>query len=91
MIMRYFYYLFFGTLLFLPNNVYSQSSLLESVKRSPKEALSLCQDFRQLNSKGISVNSNQSLEQIAKKRNLSIIDAEILSMYVVGLHCPDVK
>ena len=89
--MRYIYYLIFVSLLFLPNNVYAQSSLLESVKRSPKEAMSLCQGFRELNSKGISVNSEQALAQIAKKRNLSMIDAEILSMYVVGLHCPDVK
>tara|TARA_Y100001968_G_C19229222_1_gene653625 strand:- start:252 stop:518 length:267 start_codon:yes stop_codon:yes gene_type:complete len=69
---------------------YSQSNLLESVKRNPEEALALCSSFRKLNSKGISASSDQSIQAISKKRNLNKIDAEILSMYVRGLHCPDV-
>ena len=69
---------------------YSQSNLLESVKRNPEEALALCSSFRELNEKGISASSEQSIKAISKKRNLNKIDAEILSMYVRGLHCPDV-
>ena len=90
-IMRSLYFLIFGTLLFSSNSVYSQSNLLESVKRSPKEAALICKSFRELNSKGISANSEKAIKQIANKKNLTMIDAEILSMYVIGLHCPNVK
>ena len=70
--------------------VNAQSNLLESVKRNPEEAISLCSEFRSLNSQGISASSKQAIMSIAKKRKLKEIDAEILSMYVRGLHCPDV-
>ena len=78
--------LFFGS----TTVAYSQSSLLESVKRNPAEANALCSRFRSLNSQGISASSKQSIQEISLKRNLNEIDAEILSMYVRGLHCPDV-
>ena len=68
----------------------AQSVLLESVKRNPEDALALCQKFRDLNSEGISASSAEALEIISKQRNLSKIDAEILSMYVIGLNCPDI-
>ncbi len=71
--------------------VLAQSTLLESVKRNPEEALALCKEFRYLNSRGVSANSKQALKKISQQRNLSIIDAEILSMYVIGLNCPDVR
>jgi len=45
-------------LLFLFSNslypVFSQSNLLESVKKNPSEAKNLCNKFREFNSKGIS-------------------------------------
>ncbi len=68
----------------------AQSSLLESVKNNPSEAQALCSKFRKLNSQGISASSTQSISSISSQRNLSEIDAEILSMYVRGIHCPDV-
>ncbi|WP_320664209.1 hypothetical protein [Prochlorococcus sp. MIT 1223] len=68
----------------------AQSTLLESVKRNPKEAIALCSKFKALNAKGISASSKESILSISRKRNLSSIDAEIISMYVRGLHCPDV-
>ena len=68
----------------------AQSNLLENVKRNPAEAISLCSTFRELNSKGVSASSKESIIAISKKRNLNNIDAEILSMYVRGMHCPDV-
>tara|TARA_Y100001968_G_scaffold65977_1_gene56771 strand:- start:7178 stop:7444 length:267 start_codon:yes stop_codon:yes gene_type:complete len=71
--------------------VYAQSSLLEGVKRNPKEALALCKEFKSLNSRGISASSKGSIMAISRKRKLSTVDAEILSMYVRGLHCPEVN
>ena len=69
----------------------AQSNLLESVKRNPKEAMELCSKFKNLNARGISANSKETITDIARKRNLSEIDAEILSIYVIGLHCPEIK
>ncbi len=73
------------------HGVKAQSTLLESVKRNPKEAIALCKHFKSLNSQGISASSEESIQEISKKRNLNATDAEILSIYVIGLHCPDVS
>jgi len=55
-------------LLFLFTNslypVYSQSNLLESVKKNPNEARNICNKFRELNSKGISASSDKAIEYI---------------------------
>ncbi len=75
----------------MPNKIQAQSALLESVKRNPQEAKELCNRFKELNSQGISANSDITLQEVANKKNLSKLDAEILSMYVIGLNCPDVK
>ena len=69
----------------------AQSSLLESVKGNPEEALALCSEFKALNTKGISATSTIAITDVANKRNLSPTDAEILSTYVIGLNCPDVR
>ena len=69
----------------------AQSSLLENVKKNPKEAEVLCKQFRNLNAKGISASSKATIDQISSQRNLSGTDAEILSIYVIGLYCPDVN
>ena len=69
---------------------YSQSSLLESVKRNPGEAMEMCKNFKSLNAKGISAGSKQVIQEISFQKNLSQTDAEILSIYVIGLNCPDV-
>ena len=66
-----------------------QSRLLESVKRNPGEAQSICQNFKRLNNKNISASSPQSIQQISDQKNISKVDAEILSMYVRGLYCPE--
>ena len=68
----------------------AQSSLLENVKKNPNEARSICQEFRLLNSKGKSATSKDSINAISSRKNLSAVDAEILSIYVMGLHCPEV-
>ena len=69
--------------------VMAQSTLLEDVKRNPEEANSICQNFKELNKKNISAGSKKSIQEISSQKNISEVDAEILSMYVRGLYCPD--
>ena len=70
-------------------NVMAQSRLLESVKRNPDEAKSICKNFRDLNKDNVSAGSSESIQKISIQKNISKVDAEILSMYVRGLYCPD--
>ena len=67
----------------------AQSRLLEDVKRNPDEAKSICQNFRELNKKNISAGSQKSIQKISSQKSISEVDAEILSMYVRGLYCPE--
>ena len=69
--------------------VISQSRLLEGVKRNPDEAKSMCEPFRELNKENISAGSQKSIQKISLQKNISEVDAEILSMYVRGLYCPE--
>ena len=71
--------------------VAAQSALLESVKQNPQRAQALCSQLKGLNAQGLSYTSPQAIAQIASSQGLSSTDAEILSTYVVGLHCPDVR
>ena len=82
---------FFLFLLLIPfNPVLSQSSLLESVKKNPNEAIRICDKFRDFNSRGISANSDKAIEFVSKNNNLTPVNAEIFSIYVIGLHCPEI-
>ena len=72
------------------NPVRSQSNLLESVKKNPADAIKLCNKFKELNAKGVSASSDKAIEFVSKKNKLSPVNAEILSIYVIGLHCPQV-
>jgi len=67
------------------------SALLESVKQNPGLAQKLCGQFKDLNAKGMSATSKQSIAMVASSQNLSPVDAEVLATYVIGLHCPDVR
>tara|TARA_Y100001968_G_scaffold38372_1_gene29302 strand:- start:188 stop:457 length:270 start_codon:yes stop_codon:yes gene_type:complete len=67
----------------------AQSRLLEIVKRNPDEAKSICQSFKELNKENISAGSTKSIQKISIQKNISEVDAEILSMYVRGLYCPE--
>ena len=69
--------------------VKAQSNLLENVKSNPQEAISLCNQFKALNKDGISTSSQSAIETIAAQQNLNKTDAEILIIYVKGLHCPN--
>jgi len=81
-------------LLFLFSNslypVLSQSNLLETVKNNPNEASNLCNKFREFNSKGISASSDKVIKYVSDKKKLTPVNAEIFSIYVIGLHCPDI-
>jgi len=81
-------------LLFLFSNslypAFSQSNLLESVKKNPIEAKNLCNKFREFNLKGISASSDQAIKYVSNKKKLTAVNAEIFSIYVIGLHCPDI-
>ena len=70
--------------------VLSQSNLLDSVKRNPENAIEMCNKFRALNNKGISANSDEALNYVSQKNKLNQVNSEILSIYVIGLHCPNV-
>ena len=70
--------------------VFSQSNLLETVKKNPNEARILCNKFREFNSKGISASSDKAINYVSSKKNFTPVNAEIFSIYVIGLHCPDV-
>jgi hypothetical protein len=72
------------------NPVLSQSNLLESVKKNPGEAKNICNKFREFNSKGISASSDKAIEYVSKKNKLTTVNAEIFSIYVIGLHCPEI-
>ncbi len=82
----FFLFLFFNSLY----PVLSQSNLLETVKKNPNEAKNLCNKFREFNSKGISASSDRAIKYVANKNNLTPVNAEIFSIYVIGLHCPDI-
>ena len=85
---KFFLFLFLS--LVSINPVLSQSNLLERVKKNPANAIKICNKFKELNSKGISASSDKAIEYVSKKNNLNPINAEILSIYVIGLHCPQV-
>jgi hypothetical protein len=80
-----------GVLLGAAAPALAQSNLLESVKRNPGQARKLCNQLRTFNQQGLSYTSKKALQQIASQENLSLMDAEVLTTYVVGLHCPDVR
>ena len=83
--------LYFSFFLFLGMNfIHAQSNLLESVKKNPKNAIEICNKFKELNKTGISASSDEAVNYVSKKNKLSPVNAEILSIYVIGIHCPNV-
>ena len=82
----FFLFLFFNSLY----PVLSQSNLLETVKKNQNEAKNLCNKFREFNSNGISASSDKAIEYVSNEKKLTAVNAEIFSIYVIGLHCPDI-
>ncbi len=78
-------------LLLSQSPVPAASALLETVKQNPALARSLCERFKQVNAQGKSATSKESIDWVASSQGLSPVDAEVLSTYVIGLHCPDVR
>ena len=87
--MKSFLFLLF---LFLQSSfpLFSQSNLFESVKKNPGEANKICDKFRDFNKKGISASSDKAIEYLSKRKNLNPVNAEIFSILVIDLHCPDI-
>ena len=80
------FFLFFGL-----NFIYAQSNLLESVKKNPKNAIEMCNKFKEYNKKGITANDDEVINYVLKKNNLSSArNAEVLSLYAIAIHCPNV-
>ena len=81
-------------LLFLFSNslypVFSQSNLLERAKNNPSEGSKLCNKFKEFNTKNESATSNDATKFVSKKNNLSMVNAEFYSIYVIGLYCPEI-
>ena len=70
----------------------AQSQVLDAIKHDPAQAKAMCREFKtaKANNKGFDPYSRKTTRQVAKDRQLSTNDAEILITYVVGMHCPDV-
>ena len=75
----------------LPSALPATAGMLDTVKQNPALARSLCEQFKQLNASGQSATSKESIARVAASQGLSTIDAEVLTTYVIGLHCPDVR
>jgi len=74
-----------------PAAALANSPLLDSVKRNPQRARAICAELKDLNAKGVSYTSPQAVAQVGAQQGLNTTDAEILSTYVVGLYCPEVR
>ncbi len=72
------------------NPVLSQPNLLEKAKNNPREGAELCKKFEELNSKNESATSDAATAFVADKKNLSMVNAEFYSIYVIGLYCPKI-
>ena len=83
---------FFFLLMISPslNPILSQPNLLEKAKNNPREGAELCKKFEKLNSKNESATSDEATKFVANKKNLSIVNAEFYSIYVIGLYCPEI-
>jgi hypothetical protein len=75
----------------IPGDARAASALLETVKQNPELARTLCGQFKAINAEGRSALSRESVARVASSQGLSQKDAEVLTTYVIGLHCPDVR
>ena len=81
-------FLFLSAMNVIP--LFGEQNLLQRVKNNPNEAIKLCKKFRNYNSKGISVNGEVAIKEVVKKEGFDPLNAEIYSVYAIGLHCPEV-
>ena len=81
-------FLFLSAMNVIP--LFGEQNLLQRVKNNPNEAIKLCKKFRNFNAKGISVNGDIAIKEVVKKKGFDQLNAEIYSVYAIGLHCPEV-
>lgn len=68
------------------------AGVLDSVRRADSPlAKSLCQRFRQWNAANRSAMAPESIAEVAASENLTTVDAEVLTAYVIEMHCKDVR
>ena len=72
------------------NPILSQPNLLERAKDNPTEASKLCKKFKESNAKNESATSDDATKFVSEKTNLSMVNAEFYSIYVIGLYCPEI-
>ena len=72
------------------NPIFSQPNLLERAKSNPSEGSKLCKKFKEYNSENKSATSDTATKFVSKKNNLSLVNAEFYSIYVIGLYCPEI-
>ena len=70
--------------------IFGQPNLLERAKNNPNEGLKLCKKFKEYNAENKSATSDTSTKFVSKKNNLSLVNAEFYSIYVIGLYCPEI-
>ena len=85
---KLFLFLMLSSLSNIP--IYGEPNLLQRVKNNPNEAIKLCAKLRDFNSKGISASDEKAIKHVASKKGFDPTNAEIYSIYAIGLHCPDV-
>ena len=72
------------------NPILSQPNLLERAKNNPNEGSRLCKKFKEYNAKNESATSDTATKFVSEKNNLSLVNAEFYSIYVIGLYCPEI-
>ena len=72
------------------NPTFAEQNLFQRVKNNPNEAIKLCAKLRNYNSRGISASDEEAIKHVAAKKGFDPINAEIYSIYAIGIHCPDV-
>jgi hypothetical protein len=72
------------------NPILSQPNLLERAKNNPSEGSKLCKKFKEYNEENKSATSDTATKFVSKKNNLSLVNAEFYSIYVIGLYCPEI-
>lgn len=86
---KLFLFLIFSSLSNIPT--YGEPNLLQRVKNNPQDAIKLCNKFREFNAKGIKSSDDKAIKYVASTNGFDPLNAEIYSIYAIGLHCPEVK
>ena len=85
---NFFLFLFLSTINIMP--IIGEQNLLQRVKNNPNEAIKICKKFRNFNAKDISAYEDEAIREVIKRKGFDRLNAEIYSVYAIGLHCPDV-